>query len=66
MSSYFFLGIGNGSLIAFRLPGLDLGPYAEAVGGLHRLAISVTPERWRHLVDNLRAADVDHEVHSEV
>jgi hypothetical protein len=29
------------------MPGLDLGPYAEVLGGLHHLAISVEPERWR-------------------
>ncbi len=25
------------------MPGLDLGPYAEVLGGLHHLAISVEP-----------------------
>ena len=32
-----------------RLPGLDLGDYAEVLGGLHHLAISVEPDRWEHL-----------------
>jgi hypothetical protein len=31
------------------MPGLDLGPYAEVLGGLHHLAISVEPARWDHL-----------------
>ena len=31
------------------MPGLDLGPYAEVLGGLHHLAISVEPERWERL-----------------
>jgi catechol 2,3-dioxygenase-like lactoylglutathione lyase family enzyme len=64
-SNHFFFDIGNGNLLAFfDLPGLDLGPYAEVLGGLHHLAISVTPDRWRHLQGNLEQAGVDHVVES--
>lgn len=46
-SNHFFFDIGNGNLLAFfDFPGLDLGPYAEVLGGLHHLAISVEPEKW--------------------
>ncbi|MGY1769637.1 VOC family protein [Blastococcus sp. SYSU D00813] len=66
-SSHFFFDIGNGNLIAFfDFPGLDVGPYAEVLGGLHHMAISVEPERWRELVGRLEAAGVPHEVHSGV
>ncbi|ADP82654.1 VOC family protein [Pseudofrankia inefficax] len=66
-SSHFFFDIGNGNLIAFfDFPGLDLGPYAEVLGGLHHVAISVAPDHWRRLVGKLEAAGVDHVVHSEV
>ncbi len=66
-STHFFFDIGNGNLLAFfDFPGLDVGPYAEVLGGLHHMAISVEPERWRHLVDKLDQAGVEHEVHSEV
>ncbi|MFJ9737432.1 VOC family protein [Streptomyces sp. NPDC101166] len=66
-SSHFFFDIGNGNLLAFfDFPGLDVGPYAEVLGGLHHVAISVEPERWHHLVDKLAEAGVDHVVHSEV
>jgi catechol 2,3-dioxygenase-like lactoylglutathione lyase family enzyme len=66
-SSHFFFDIGNGNLLAFfDFPGLDVGPYAEVLGGLHHCAISVEPQRWRHLVENLERANVDHEVHSDV
>ena len=66
-SSHFFFDIGNGNLLAyFDFPGLDVGPYAEVLGGLHHMAISVDPERWQHLVDNLEQAGVEHEVHSGV
>ena len=35
-STHFFFDIGNGNCLAFfDLPGLDLGPYAEVLGGLH-------------------------------
>jgi catechol 2,3-dioxygenase-like lactoylglutathione lyase family enzyme len=58
-STHFFFDIGNGNALAFfDLPGLDLGPYAEVLGGLHHLAISVEPERWQHLKGKLDAAGV--------
>jgi catechol 2,3-dioxygenase-like lactoylglutathione lyase family enzyme len=66
-SSHFSFDIGNGNLLAFfDFPGLDVGPYAEVLGGLHHMAISVEPQRWEELVERLRAAGVDHEVHSGV
>jgi catechol 2,3-dioxygenase-like lactoylglutathione lyase family enzyme len=66
-SSHFFFDIGNGNLVAFfDFPGLDVGPYAEVLGGLHHMAISVAPDRWHKLVERLTAAGVDHEIHSEV
>ena len=58
-STHFFFDIGNGNLLAFfDLPGLDLGPYAEVLGGLHHIAISVAPDRWKHLRAKLDAAGV--------
>jgi catechol 2,3-dioxygenase-like lactoylglutathione lyase family enzyme len=58
-SNHFFFDIGHGNLLAFfDFPGLDLGPYGEVLGGLHHLAISVTPERWEHLRGKLAAAGV--------
>jgi catechol 2,3-dioxygenase-like lactoylglutathione lyase family enzyme len=66
-SSHFFHDIGNGNLLAFfDFPGLDLGPYAEVLGGLHHVAISVDPTRWEELVARLDDAGVEHEVHSGV
>jgi catechol 2,3-dioxygenase-like lactoylglutathione lyase family enzyme len=66
-SSHFFFDLGNGNLLAFfDFPGLDVGPYAEVLGGLHHLAISVDPDRWQELVGRLDAAGVPHEVHSGV
>ena len=64
-SNHFFFDIGNGNLLAFfDLPGLDLGEYAEVLGGLHHLAISVTPEKWEHLRTKLDAAGVEYMVES--
>ena len=66
-SSHFFFDVGNGNAIAFfDLPGLDLGPYAEVLGGLHHVAISVEPARWERLVERLTAAGVEHALHSGV
>ncbi|QIG45649.1 VOC family protein [Nocardioides anomalus] len=66
-SSHFFFDIGHGNLLAFfDFPGLDVGPYAEVLGGLHHLAISVAPDRWGELRGRLEDAGVPFEVHSEV
>ena len=47
-STHLFFDIGHGNTLAFfDFPGLDLGPYAEVVGGLHHLAISVAEEVWQ-------------------
>jgi catechol 2,3-dioxygenase-like lactoylglutathione lyase family enzyme len=46
-STHFFFDLGHGNALAFfDFPGLDLGPYAEVLGGLHHLAISVPPDQW--------------------
>jgi catechol 2,3-dioxygenase-like lactoylglutathione lyase family enzyme len=58
-STHFFFDIGHGNLLAFfDFPGLDLGSYAEVVGGLHHLAISVEPEQWERLRQKLADAGV--------
>lgn len=60
-SNHFFFDIGNGNLLAFfDFPGLDLGPYAEVLGGLHHLAISVEPDRWEEAKRRLDEADVEY------
>jgi catechol 2,3-dioxygenase-like lactoylglutathione lyase family enzyme len=64
-SNHFFFDIGHGNLLAFfDLPGLDLGEYAEVLGGLHHIAISVEPQRWTHLRGRLDAAGVAYQEES--
>jgi catechol 2,3-dioxygenase-like lactoylglutathione lyase family enzyme len=66
-STHFFFDVGHGNLLAFfDFPGLDVGPYAEVLGGLHHIAISVEPDRWHELVARLDEAGVERVVHSEV
>ena len=58
-STHFFFDIGAGNSLAFfDFPGLDLGPYAEVLGSMHHLAISVSPEKHAHLRTKLEAAGV--------
>jgi catechol 2,3-dioxygenase-like lactoylglutathione lyase family enzyme len=60
-SNHFFFDIGHDNLLAFfDFPGLDVGPYAEVLGGLHHIAISVEPERWEHLRHKLDDAGVEY------
>jgi len=65
MSNHFFFDVGHGNLLAFfDFPGLDLGPYAEVLGGLHHPAISVTPQSWARLRAKLDAASVPYQEES--
>src|SRR3954451_24378543 len=60
-STHFFFDIGNGNALAFfDLPGLDLGKYAEVLGGLHHLAISMPPDRWQRVKEKLDDAGVEY------
>jgi catechol 2,3-dioxygenase-like lactoylglutathione lyase family enzyme len=59
-STHFFFDIGNGNYLAFfDFPGLDLDPYREVLGGLHHIAISVTPEQLDRLVEKVRATGIE-------
>ena len=65
-STHFFFDIGNGNLLAFfDFPKLDLGPYAEVLGSMHHLAISVSPDQHemlrKRLEDNDVTIDFDYE-----
>jgi catechol 2,3-dioxygenase-like lactoylglutathione lyase family enzyme len=58
-STHFFFDVGNGNTIAFfDLPGVDVGPYAEVLGGLHHLAISMQPQRWQEIRAKMDAQGV--------
>jgi catechol 2,3-dioxygenase-like lactoylglutathione lyase family enzyme len=59
-STHLFFDVGHDNYLAyFDFPGLDLGPYAEVLGGLHHLAISVTQEKFDHLTRKLADAGVE-------
>jgi catechol 2,3-dioxygenase-like lactoylglutathione lyase family enzyme len=59
-STHFFFDIGHGNYLAyFDFPGLDLSAYREVLGGLHHIAISVTPEQFERLVAKVRAAGIE-------
>ena len=58
-STHLFFDVGHDNYLAFfDFPGLELGPYAEVLGGLHHVAISVSPEQWTRLVAKLEAAGI--------
>ena len=64
-SNHFFFDIGNGNLLAFfDFPGLDLSAYAEVLGGLHHVAISVAPDHWAAARDRLDEAGVPYQLES--
>jgi catechol 2,3-dioxygenase-like lactoylglutathione lyase family enzyme len=64
-SNHFFFDIGHDNLLAFfDFPGLDVGPYAEVLGGLHHIAISVEPATWERLKGRLDEAGVEYQQES--
>jgi catechol 2,3-dioxygenase-like lactoylglutathione lyase family enzyme len=64
-SNHFFFDIGHGNLLAFfDFPDLDLGPYAEVLGGLHHVAISMTPEEWNRARARMEEAGVSYQLES--
>lgn len=61
-STHFFFDIGHENALAFfDFPGLDVGDYAEVLGGLHHLAISVEREKWERLKSKLDDLDIDYD-----
>jgi catechol 2,3-dioxygenase-like lactoylglutathione lyase family enzyme len=66
-STHLFFDIGHdNSLAFFDFPGLDLGPYAEVLGGLHHIALSVDPAVWTAARSKLEDAGVDYHIDSEI
>jgi catechol 2,3-dioxygenase-like lactoylglutathione lyase family enzyme len=60
-STHFFFDIGHGNCLAyFDLPGLDLGEYAEVLGGHHHLAISMERGEWEAAKARLEAAGIEY------
>jgi catechol 2,3-dioxygenase-like lactoylglutathione lyase family enzyme len=61
-STHFFFDIGEGNTIAFfDLPGVEPSDYAEVLGGLHHLAISIEVEHWRQAKDRLDAEGIGYD-----
>lgn len=59
-STHFFFDVGHGNYLAyFDFPDLELGEYREVLGGLHHVAISVSPVQWDRLVAKLEAAGIE-------
>jgi catechol 2,3-dioxygenase-like lactoylglutathione lyase family enzyme len=66
-STHLFFDIGlDNSLAFFDFPGLDLGPYAEVLGGLHHIAISVDQSTWDAARARLEEAGVACHIDSEI
>jgi catechol 2,3-dioxygenase-like lactoylglutathione lyase family enzyme len=64
-STHFFFDVGNGNCLAFfDLPGVDAPAYAEVLGGLHHLAISVPEQQWHEIRGRLDERGIPYEVHS--
>ena len=60
-STHFFFDIGHGNALAFfDLPGLELGAYAEVLGGHHHLAISIERDAWQQVKDRFDATGIEY------
>jgi catechol 2,3-dioxygenase-like lactoylglutathione lyase family enzyme len=66
-STHLFFDIGHDNTLAFfDFPGLGLKPYAEVLGGLHHVAISVARSVWDAARLRLDEAGVPIHIDSEV
>jgi catechol 2,3-dioxygenase-like lactoylglutathione lyase family enzyme len=66
-STHLFFDVGHdNSLAFFDFPGLDLGPYAEVLGGLHHIALSVDPTVWEEARVKLADAGVEYHIDSGI
>jgi len=66
-STHLFFDIGHDNTLAFfDFPGLGLGPYAEVLGGLHHVAISVDARSWEAARTRLVAAGIAVHVESGI
>lgn len=64
-STHFFFDVGNGNHLAFfDLPGVGPAPYAEVLGGLHHVAISVPEQQWHEIRSRLDERGIEYFVHS--
>lgn len=60
-STHFFFDIGHENTLAFfDFPGLAVGEYAEVLGGLHHIAISVDRATWARLKDRLDQMGIEY------
>ena len=60
-SSHFFFDIGNRNLLGFfDFPGHDHPPFAETIGAVQHIALSVTPERFAEARAKLDAAGMEY------
>jgi catechol 2,3-dioxygenase-like lactoylglutathione lyase family enzyme len=66
-STHLFFDIGRDNTLAFfDFPGLDLGPYAEVLGGLHHIALSVDQSVWDAARAKLGEAGVEYHIDSAI
>jgi catechol 2,3-dioxygenase-like lactoylglutathione lyase family enzyme len=66
-STHLFFDIGRDNTIAFfDFPGLDLGPYAEVLGGLHHIALSVDRPVWDAARARFDEAGMEYAIDSEI
>lgn len=64
-STHLFFDVGHDNTLAFfDFPGLGLGPYAEVLGGLHHVAISIDRAQWDAARARLEVAGVSTQVES--
>ncbi len=65
-STHFFFDLGAGNMLAFfDLPGVDPSSYAEVLGGLHHLAISIGADQWRQAKQRMDEAGIAYDLVDE-
>jgi catechol 2,3-dioxygenase-like lactoylglutathione lyase family enzyme len=64
-STHLFFDLGHDNTLAFfDFPDLGLGPYAEVIGGLHHVAISIDQAQWDAARARLEVAGIPTQIES--
>lgn len=63
-STHIFLDMGGGNLLAFfDFPKQGSAPTTRGIGGMHHVAIKAEPEKYRAILEALKANQIDYSLH---
>ena len=63
-STHVFLDMGGGNMLAFfDFPEHGPAPVKRGIGAMHHVALKADPEKYRAIIETLKARDITHDIH---